>query len=310
MSAPKTIVYFRNGIGNFIMMTPAIRALAALDASGKVDICLADDWKDSRMPAVREIAEKWDLVDSVITYPREPFKHDYDLYFYVHHTEGSVALNYFIEKGKALWHLQSWGEMHEIDYYMEHVRKLGSKLLCPDQFVPIAHEPTIIKGHEQPVIGLGNGAFVSKMWDKKRWPHFNHLAKTLKRYFNVKIALIGSSKELAEVDRDLVDYDCIDKLTITQTAKMISQLDLFITTDSGNMHIADALKVPMIALFGATYLSKNRPVSREAIVLRAGYPCQPCQGKEKFNTCTKYRCMEDLSVGDVMHLVRKKMAYA
>ena len=38
---PDTIVYFKNGLGNFLMMTPAIQALASMEESGKVDVCLA-----------------------------------------------------------------------------------------------------------------------------------------------------------------------------------------------------------------------------------------------------------------------------
>jgi len=306
MSEPRTIVYFRNGIGNFIMMTPAIRALAERDPSGKVDLCFCDDWTDSRMPAVRDIAEQWELIDRVVTYPKEVMPREYDLYFWVHHTEGGKALDFFMAKQKPLWHLQRWGDTHEIDYYMEHVRRLGYNDLAPEQYVPIAKKGPEISSAVD-VVALGNGAFVSKMWDKKRWPHFNSLAETLKRYLGCTIVLVGSGKELKEVDRQYVDYDFVGKLSITETAKVLSQVDLFITTDSGNMHIADALNVPMIALFGGTYLSKNRPVSKKAVVLRAGYPCQPCQGNEHFNSCSDYRCMRDLTIGEVVYSARKRL---
>ena len=289
------------------MMTPAIRALASMDESGKVDLCFCEDWTDSRMPAIRNIAERWDIINRVIVYPREPIA-GYSLYFWVHHTEGGKALNYFIQQQKPLWHLQKWELMHEIDYYMEHVRRLGYMDRCPDQYIPVAAEPILSSASK--IIAFGNGAFASKMWDKKRWPHFNELAKTLKNFFGCTIVLVGHGKELHEVDKKYVDYNYVGELSITETAKVLQQVDLFVTTDSGNMHIADALQTPLIALFGGTYLSKNRPVSRRSLVLRVGYPCQPCQGKEAFNTCKDYKCMKDLTVGEVMHTARKIFSYA
>ena len=308
MSAPKTIVYFRNGIGNFIMMTPALRALASMDPCGKIDMCIPSDWTDSRAIAVRDILQRWDIINQVVAFPAEQFPHNYEQWFHVSHTEGGKAHSHFMSKGKPLWHLQRWGETHEIDYYMDHVRQLGYNGFCPDQFIPTAEGP--ILSSPAKMIGLGNGAFASKMWDKKRWPHFNQLALTLKRYFGCTIVLLGAGKELQEVDKAYVDHNYVGQLTITETAKAISQLDLYITTDSGNMHIADALGIPVIALFGATYLSKNRPVSKQAVIVRAGYPCQPCQGKESFNSCQDYRCMNDLTVGDIIHLVKKRLSYA
>ena len=306
MRKPDTVVYFRNGIGNFVMMTPAIRALAELDGSHKVDLCFCDDWTDSRMPAVRDIAENWDLINAIVVYPKERLRDDYKTYFWCHHTEGGEALNYFMSRQKPLYHLQRWGEMHEVDYYMEHVYSLGYQGLPPSQFVPVSKKAPTLPSR-LPIIALGNGAFQSDMWNKKRWPHFALLAETLKRYFECSVVLVGAGKELAEVNRKYVDCDFVDKLSMTETASVLNRVDLFVTTDSGNMHIADALGTRLIALFGGTYLSKNRPLGSRAFVLRAGYPCQPCQGKEQFNNCTNYRCMNDLLVGEVMHEIKKRM---
>ena len=71
------------------------------------------------------------------------------------------------------------------------------------------------------------------------------------------------------------------------------------------MHIANALNVPMIALFGPTFMAKNGPRSKKARIIKADMDCVPCQDAPAFWSCEKYRCMESITAGDVMHEVRR-----
>ena len=57
---------------------------------------------------------------------------------------------------------------------------------------------------------------------------------------------------------------------------MLSQLDLLVTNDSGLMHAAAALSVPLVALFGSTDPGATGPFTSRATVIRHLQPCSPC----------------------------------
>jgi ADP-heptose:LPS heptosyltransferase len=98
--------------------------------------------------------------------------------------------------------------------------------------------------------------------------------------------------------------DYLGKLSILETARVISQLDLLITTDTGLMHIANILGVPLIAMFGPTLTTKNAPGGERSWVLISGMGCAPCQDNSKFHNCKAPVCMQSIGVGDVMSLTK------
>lgn len=279
------------------MMTPAIQAMYELSGE-KIDFCVPE-WNDSRRQPCIDLLNAWDIVNEVVDIPKK----EYDMYFSSRHCEYGQIYDIFRRKQKTATFSPNWkanGE-HETEYYMRHARAAGFKGDTPSQFAPIKEIET---GYDPKrlTIGLCNGFFNVKMWTKKAWPHFKQLAYYLRRYFNCEIVKLGSGKELSEVD---ADHDFVGKLTLPETAYAISKLDLFITTDTGNMHIGDALGVNMIALFGGTLLSKNKPLSPQSHVLTANVDCVPCQCKPRFHSCKDYECMRKLYVGDVLNLSRR-----
>ena len=145
------------------------------------------------------------------------------------------------------------------------------------------------------------------MIDCKRWKYFKELSEILRNIFRCAIVKIGYQDELSDVE---ADYDCVNKLDILETAGVINVLDILITVDTGNMHIADALNIPMVVLFGGSLVSKNGPLSRNAKVLRLGMPCQPCQRTGSFTNCQKTTCLDELYPGKlvpwIIRLLSKK----
>ena len=51
----RTLAYFKNGIGNWVLMTPALQALASMDASGKIVVVTDSAWTDSRSAALADL---------------------------------------------------------------------------------------------------------------------------------------------------------------------------------------------------------------------------------------------------------------
>lgn len=300
-----TLVYFKNGIGNFVEMTPAIQAVASLDPSGMVDILLDSQWQDSRRPAFETIVREWHIIDRVVQFPREPLPKKYSRWFYCRHAEASDGYKLFESKMPLFGHRINWKKMlvHETEYYMKLARELGYNGPTPGQVVPHDHGPELRKA--RPRIGLCNGAFGLQR-PAKEWHHFPALAVALRAaYPELLLVKVGNGNELSDVGG--ADEDFVGKISIVETAHVISQLDLLVTTDTGLMHVADALDIPQVVLFGATSVAKNGPLSKKAAVVRAGKSCIPCQYTSKMDTCKTRECMHDLSVEMVMDTIRRKL---
>jgi ADP-heptose:LPS heptosyltransferase len=300
----QTCIYYKSGIGNFIQATPAMRALASMDESEKVDICFDADWLDDpRIPAIIDIIKHSPFINRLVRYPGDIRLGDYKTWFTAVNCEISNASKDISRKfpQDIIWASVDWNKtcIHEMDINMLNAYRLGYKGSFPPLFAPIAKNP--ILNFDRPLIGLCNGAFEAPMWEKKRWPYFKDLALVLKDYFDGTIIGIGGTGEL---DGVVMDENYCGKTSITESTKIISQLDLFITTDTGCMHIADALKIPSIVLFGPTLVSKNGPRNKELKIIRSVTPCSPCQYKEPFYTCSGAFCMETITIDKVMAEVR------
>ena len=309
MAKGKAISFFGNGLGNMVMLMPALAAMSTLTETGKIDIVLDDRWRDMRRPAVEEILFNWKVIDRVISWPRETFDpREYDLWYYSGHGNGSCQIvDLFIQKLRYVVAKPSWrgSKMHESNHYMEVAYAQGYEGPVPEVNFPLADGPILDLPH--PIIGICNGWFRgTKYWEKKGWPHFERLSSVLKMYFPGG-ALVGVGLEGELPTGTRLDADYGGKLTILQTAKVISQIDLLITTDTGNMHIADTLDVPLIALFGPTLTTKNRPIGKRSHVLTASMECVPCQDTRAFSSCEKAICMEEIKPGDVMAVAREML---
>lgn len=92
------------------------------------------------------------------------------------------------------------------------------------------------------------------------------------------------------------------KTTVYELMKVIASLSLFITNDSGPMHIAGAFKVPTIAIFGSTNHIQTSPWSHDKVrIVRKDMSCAPCMKR----TCplNHHNCMKFIMPDDVIKKV-------
>jgi heptosyltransferase-2 len=93
----------------------------------------------------------------------------------------------------------------------------------------------------------------------------------------------------------------IGKTTVRQLMAVLSQCVLVITNDSGPMHIAAALNVPIAAIFGPTDHTTTSPLGENNILIRKDVPCSPCLLR---HCPTDHRCMKEISADDVLEAAR------
>jgi ADP-heptose:LPS heptosyltransferase len=137
----------------------------------------------------------------------------------------------------------------------------------------------------------------------KRWPpgRFGDLARRLIRRWKAGILVTWGPRErplAMKVASAAGRSTAISPPTrsIRELAELLRQADLFISADTGPMHIAAALGVPVVALFGPKDPVLHGPYGKDARVVRAGVECSPCSKR----SCEDVKCMAGITPEMVM----------
>ncbi len=152
-----------------------------------------------------------------------------------------------------------------------------------------------IQRSERPVLALCPGA---EFGPAKRWPE-SYYAQVA----NAKLAegwdvwLLGSPKDAAvgEMIMQETQQKCINltgRTSLVEAVDLLSLASAVVSNDSGLMHIAAAVKKPLIALYGPTSSAFTPPLHSQAKTLQLNLDCQPCFQREC--PLVHHRCMRDL----------------
>lgn len=159
----------------------------------------------------------------------------------------------------------------------------------------------------EPVIGINPGAAYgsSKRWDAAR---FAAAADRLLERYPARAVIFGGPAEVAiaeEVRRNMKHPAVIvaGKTTVRMMMALIARCRLFITNDSGPMHIASALGVPVVAVFGPTNPDATSPAGADDLIVRNKVDCAPCTHRE----CPiDHRCMTGVSSEEVVEAAERQ----
>ncbi len=190
---------------------------------------------------------------------------------------------------------------HQRFYYLELLRRAGLISQLPTGEISI----TPLGPGRDPkrrIIGISPGAAygTAKQWIPER---FAEAAAELASVRGAALALFGSRAEhqlceqIAGMLPDCNVTNYAGRTTLEQFIELASRCELFLTNDSGAMHIASALGVPTVAIFGATDDIATGPTGPRARVVREKVECSPCLLRE----CPiDHRCMTRVSAGRVV----------
>jgi len=150
------------------------------------------------------------------------------------------------------------------------------------------------------LVGLNPGAFYGPA---KRWllDRYAQLADRLIGAFHADVLIFGSAAErplAEEIARAMRHTPLIlaGETSLRQLMALLAQCHLVVSNDSGPMHLAGALGLPLVAIFGSTDERATGPVSWRARVVKHPVACSPCGRRE----CPiDLRCMQSVSVDDV-----------
>ncbi|KUG23457.1 adp-heptose--lipooligosaccharide heptosyltransferase ii [hydrocarbon metagenome] len=203
-------------------------------------------------------------------------------------------------------------KVHQTDYYLEMVKALGcvsvGREMHMETKINLADARNVLRKFMpeetmKTIIGIAPGATYgpAKKWVPDR---FAAVADSLSEKFSAKIIIMGgkSDGETAHAVQKLAHAQLINlagKTTLLEAIYLISQCSLFISNDSGLMHIAGALNIPTVAIFGSTNPITTAPVGNKSVIVRHEVSCSPCLKK---NCPTDFLCMKMISVEDVLQV--------
>jgi ADP-heptose:LPS heptosyltransferase len=311
----KILVGFDNGIGNFIIFTQALRAIAEYFNS-PVYLMLSSRWSGGVKNAVESLAKACPFVERVLEYPKDFKLEKWDYTFMSFHSNFLDPMFSTFHGGEFDWdRAESWagGFLSESVYYhCEVAQKFGINS-WPDQFCPYDEDSEFVTSLNPGYICISNSYLRTKQGelDRKTYPHWSEVIKTIHCLNDERdIVLIGGKDDqdwagtLMEDHPYLIDYT--GQTTILETAGVIKNADAILSTDTGCYHIADALGVPGVVIFGATLVSKNGPLNNSLVVVRSPLPCAPCQGTMFWEMCqSRDKCMKNIDPGLVIAALKK-----
>jgi lipopolysaccharide heptosyltransferase I len=201
-------------------------------------------------------------------------------------------------------------EKHALERYLDVARYLGASDPPPTCALPIERERVIVKDRlSQADIEGGSVVVINPLarWRTKLWQEekFARLADRLISERNATVIFTGGPDDREAITRirGMMREQALDwtgKTTLKELAALAERADLFITTDTGPMHLAAAAGSRVIAVFGPTAPWRTGPYGKGHIAVRAGVECSPCFSR----TCSrKVRCMEAVTVEDVLENV-------
>ncbi|HHD75953.1 MAG TPA: lipopolysaccharide heptosyltransferase II, partial [Campylobacterales bacterium] len=209
-------------------------------------------------------------------------------------------------KAKGYYRRYTKKVIHQAVRYNDFVNKTF-KLSTTAQDLKIYFEPF---HYEKPTLGINPGASYGSA---KRWypEKFAQVATELSKQYEIVIFGGPAEMDMAEdIEKELVKANITNysniagKTSIKELCEKIGGLDLFVTGDSGPMHVAAAFKVPTIAIFGPT---KDKETSQwmnpQGKLVKREMTCSPCMKR----TCPlkHHECMKLIEAEDILQKIKE-----
>lgn len=287
----RVLIAVGSGVGNMLHVGPTIRAISR-HLGHKVDIVVAEEYRESLFLLHDPLH-----VNAVFALGRHVLDRYYDIVF-VTSSFGEFRPAF---AGRQVIFARDWqkfepgGPLHETVYNLESARHLLGITYEPDDVLDYyIGTLTWNGGGDRPLIGFHGGSKTG-FWASKRWPGFAALADRLKAR-GFECASFGTADEYVEGTLDMTGGSLVDMATAMKACRY------FVSNDSGVMNIANALGLPVAAIFAPTNVGTRGPLrpGSSAVVLRKY--CSPCEvtdaGRAIFQSGA-CRCIGEITVDEV-----------
>ncbi|MCX6023433.1 MAG: glycosyltransferase family 9 protein [Chloroflexi bacterium] len=230
------------------------------------------------------------------------------------------------------WWLRSarrtaWARIHAVDIYLRTLDPLRLGPLNANPDLPVSAEcrraalrlldESGLAG-QAPLFALHPGG--EGYGGMKRWPaeRFAAVGNTLIERYGGALAVLGGPDERELAARVFAGLraptvNACGRLTLLETAALLERCRLLVGNDSAPLHMAAAVGVPVVGVYGPSNPDQFAPCSPAGEVVRSGRPCSPCfhfTGTQAFwehPVCFRPRCLEEVTTEMVLAAVERAL---
>ncbi len=166
-----------------------------------------------------------------------------------------------------------------------------------------------LKGSGDLVVLFPGASVPEKRWSSEK---FHALVDWCEKQ-GAHVVVVGGEQDReagAQIVSGLSALDLTGKTTLVQTAAVLERATVVVSTDSGILHLASALRRPTVSLFGASSQSKWAPRGPSHVVIDKSMDCSPCSLFGNVPKCPiDMRCMDEISISDVSAAVNRLLTF-
>ncbi|MCK4859918.1 MAG: lipopolysaccharide heptosyltransferase II [Candidatus Omnitrophica bacterium] len=332
----KILVFRTDRIGDVLLSIPAIRALYQSFQHPSISVitqssyaCLLEG--NPEIDRIISYDKKNDGFEQTLRLIKNLKKEEFNLAVVLNPKKRSNIIAFLAGIPYRLGYQQKWGfllnyrikdekykgEKHEVDYNLDLVRTIGAdtndksfsiKTNQEEDTVDFLLKNSKIKDNDS-LIAIHPGSSCHS----KRWPieRFAQVGRKLAITGGEKIVIVGDKQEeeLGKTMEKLMQIPVLNltaKLSLKQLAALFKRCSLLISTDSGPVHIAAAVGLRCVVIFGRNLagLSPRRwgPRLKNSVVLHNPPNCYPCLAH---NCQNNLECLQRITVEDVLKAVEK-----
>jgi heptosyltransferase-2 len=340
---PKRILILQTAfLGDVILCTPLIKALRELFPDAFISFLLIPETKEvlGNNPYLNEILiydkRKKKGIGSFLQIMGKIKERKFDLAVIPHRSLRSALLAYLSGIPQRIGFDKSAGfflfthqivyplNVHEVDRNLSllsnfnvHLSDISPELFPSSEDFSYARQLLHDSGikEEDKIVGIAPGS----VWATKRWlpKRFAEVSDLLIKKAGAKVVFLGSQddkKLCLEIVNMMTEKPVIlaDRTDILQSAAIISFCKVILSNDSAPVHIASAMRIPVVAIFGSTIPEFGfAPYGEGHLVIEKKMECRPCgiHGRKK---CPEkhFRCMREITTDKVFQAVVSLMTSA
>ena len=305
----KILIELPSWLGDTIMTTPAIENIKK--HFGEVEITLVGSLISIEALKSHPSVIKTYVLDKKIINIYKTLKdlQEFDLFFSFKNSLRAKLTKFFVSSPlKYQYNKKIFNEMHQVEKYNNFVNKsIGINYLAGKLTLHSRHE---INKRKNKLLGINPGATYG---NAKRWypEKFADVAASLSKHYDIIILggrgeiEIASDIEKCLINKGVKNYQNLaNKTSISELMSQILALDLFITGDSGPMHLSAAFNIPTVSIFGPTnYHETSQWMNNKSIIVKKNLECQPCMKR----TCPlkHHNCMKLIESSEVLEAVNR-----
>lgn len=327
----KILLIRLSSLGDIVLTTPAIRAIRTHYPNAYIAMLVAKQSADvlRQNPHLNEIIQfnrsakdkdTGEMVRIVRILRQRKFALSFDFQRKLR-TELLMYLSGASERvGKGLLctlRVPEQGNKHATEHYFDllHAAGIPAEDRQLEMFLSKTERADACYAFEEAGISeiqLKIGLFPGAGWKLREWmpERFAAIGDRLVEQYDAQVIIYGGPKEgeLVHKVKNLMHHPSIafsGNLHIRQLAACIEKCDMFLTNDTGPMHIAAAVGTPTIALFGPGNHHRFQPIGDSHTIIRHDVPCSPC--KQFTDKCKNNICMKGITVDEVWETISRKI---